>query len=406
MGLMLRDIQDELAAVDDSTFRWVLKKPYPKLLIALGKVGTPSCFIMPARIAATDPFKPISDYVGSGPMRFVREEWVPGARAVFERFADYVPRPEPAVWFSGGKRMLLDRIEWVVMADPATASAALQNGEVDWWETPIADLVPLLRKNRNLVVDIADPLGNIGSFRMNHLHPPFNDARARRAILTAMSQEDYMRAVVGDDTLWKPLPGFFTPGTPLYSEEGGDILKGPRRLDAARRLLAESGYSGEPVTCVVAQDLQITKAQGEVTADLLKKLGMNVDFVAVDWGTNAARRAQKTPPGQGGWQMFHTWHAGAVCVDPSSYTAIRANGDKAWFGWPTSAKVEAEITTWYDATNLEEEKAAIARLNKAALEDVVYAPTGFFLAHQAWRRQVNGITKGPLPFFWGVSKAA
>jgi len=406
MGLMLRDIQDELAAVDDRTFRWVLKKPYPKLLIALGKVGTPSCFIMPARIAATDPFKPISDYVGSGPMRFVREEWVPGARAVFERFPDYAPRPERTSWLAGGKQMLLDRVEWVVMADPATASAALQNGEVDWWETPIADLVPLLRKNRNLAVDIADPLGNIGSFRMNHLHPPFNDVRARRAILTAMSQEDYMRAVVGDDTLWKPLPGFFTPGTPLYSEEGGDVLKGPRRLDAAKRLLAQSGYSGEPVTCVVAQDLQITKAQGEVTADLLKKLGMNVDFAAVDWGTNAARRAQKTPPGQGGWQIFHTWHAGAACIDPSSYTAIRANGDKAWFGWPTSAKVEVEIAGWYEATNLEEEKAAIARLNKAALEDVVYAPTGFFLAHQAWRGHVKGITKGPLPFFWGVSKGA
>ena len=368
MGLMTKEIEQELVAVDDRTFRWVLKKPYPKLLVALGKVGTPSCFIMPARIAATDPFKPISDYVGSGPMRFVREEWVPGARAVFERFPDYVPRPERAAWLAGGKQMLLDHIEWVTMADPATASAALQNGEVDWWETPIADLVPLLHKNRNLAVDIADPLGNIGSFRMNHLHPPFNDVRARRAILTAMSQEDYMRAVVGDDTLWKPLPGFFTPGTPLYSEDGGEILKGPRRLDAAKRLLADSGYSGQPVTCVVAQDLQITKAQGEVSADLLRKLGVNVDFAAVDWGTNAARRAQKSPPGQGGWQMFHTWHAGAVCIDPSSYTAIRANGDKAWF--------------------------------------VVYAPTGFFLAYQAWRKNVDGIVKGPLPFFWGVSKAA
>ena len=295
MGLMTKEIEQELIAVDDRTFRWVLKKPYPKLLVALGKVGTPSCFIMPARIAATDPFKPIGEYVGSGPMRFVRNEWVPGARAVFERFADYAPRQEPNSWLSGGKHMLLDRIEWIVMPDPATASAALQNGEVDWWETPIADLVAVLKKNRNIMVDIADPLGNIGSFRMNHLHPPFNDVRARRAILTAMSQEDYMRAVVGDDALWKPLPGFFTPGTPLYSENGGEILKGPRRLDAAKRLLADSGYSGQPVTCVVAQDLQITKAQGEVTADLLRKLGVNVDFAAVDWGTNAARRAQKSP---------------------------------------------------------------------------------------------------------------
>jgi len=140
MGLMTKEIEQELVAVDDRTFRWVLKKPYPKLLVALGKVGTPSCFIMPARIAATDPFKPIGDYIGSGPMRFVRNEWVPGAKAVFERFADYAPRQEPNSWLSGGKQMLLERIEWIVMPDPATASAALQNGEVDWWETPIATL--------------------------------------------------------------------------------------------------------------------------------------------------------------------------------------------------------------------------------------------------------------------------
>ncbi len=105
---------------------------------------------MPERIAATDPFKQITEYVGSGPMRFVKSEWVPGARAVFEKFADYVPRQEPASWLAGGKRMMVDRIEWIVMPDPATASAALQNGEVDWWEYPIADLVPLLRKNRNV----------------------------------------------------------------------------------------------------------------------------------------------------------------------------------------------------------------------------------------------------------------
>ena len=160
---------------------------------------------------------------------------MPGAKAVFEKFTDYVPRQEKASWLAGGKQMLVDRVEWVVIPDPATAAAALQNGEVDWWENPIPDLVPVLRKNRNVSVDIADPLGNVGSFRMNHLHPPFNDVRARRAVLTALSQEDYMRALVGDDTsLWKPLPGFFTPNTPLYTEEGGEILKGKRDFAVIR----------------------------------------------------------------------------------------------------------------------------------------------------------------------------
>jgi peptide/nickel transport system substrate-binding protein len=407
MGIMLKNIEQELSAPDDRTIRWVLKRPYPKMLYALGKNNAPVAFIMPERIAKSDAFKQISEYIGSGPLRFVRDEWVAGDRAVFEKFADYVPRDEPASWLAGGKRILIDRVEWKIMPDPATAAAALQSGEIDWWENPISDLVPLLRKNRNVVVDIADPLGNVGSFRMNHLFPPFNDVRARRAILMAMSQEDYMRAVVGDDPeLWKPLPGFFTPGTALYNEEGGEILKGPRNLDAAKKLLAESGYDGRPVTCLVAQDQPITKAQGDVTADLLKRLGMNVDFNAIDWGTVGARRAQKTPPGQGGWNMFHTWHSGADTINPAPYHAVRGNGDKAWFGWPNIPAVETEVYAWFDAKTLDEEKAAMRRLNKAALDNVVFAPTGFFLSYQAWRKNVTGIVKGPLPFMWGVSKTA
>src|SRR5499427_2980463 len=173
MGQMVKAIENELVAVDDRTFRWTLKRPFPKMLVAFGKIGTPCCFVMPERIAATDPFRQISEYVGSGPMRFVRDEWTPGAKAVFEKFAGYVPRQEPASWMAGGKRILSDRIEWVIIPDQATAAAALQNGEVDWLELPLPDLVPTLRRNRNVMVDISDPFGSIGIFRINHLFPPF-----------------------------------------------------------------------------------------------------------------------------------------------------------------------------------------------------------------------------------------
>jgi peptide/nickel transport system substrate-binding protein len=240
--------------------------------------------------------------------------------------------------------------------------------------------------------------------RINHLHAPLNDVRVRRAILMALSQEDYMRAIVGDDALWKPMPGLVTPGTPLYTEEGGEILKGPRNFDAARRLLADSGYAGQPVTCLVAQDIAFVKAWGEVTADMLKRLGVTVDFAALDWGTVGARRAQKTPPGQGGWHMFPTWHSGIDCTNPAIGKYVRANGDDAWFGWPTSPQVEANVAACFNASNFDEERAQVGRLNKAALDHVVYAPLGFWLSHQAWRRNIAGIVPGPLPFFWGVSK--
>ena len=192
--------------------------------------------------------------------------------------------------------MHVDRIEWVIDARPCKGLGGFARlGEVDWWENPTNDLVPVLRRDQNIKVDIADPLGNVGSFRFNHLHPPFNDVRARRAVQMALSQEDYMRAVCGSDTsLWSTLPGFFTPGTPLYTEAGGEPLKGPRNIEGAKKLLAEAGYTGLPVTCLIAQDLASTKAMGQVTADLLKRLGMTVDLVATDCEhSHPAPRLQK-----------------------------------------------------------------------------------------------------------------
>ncbi len=405
MGQIIKARLDAPEALDDRSFRFRLNKPFSKMLFALGKNNAPMALIMPERIARTDPFKLISEYVGSGPMKFNTAEWVPGSKAVFDKFADYPVRPEAGEWLAGGKRMYFDRIEWIIPSDAATAGAALQNGEVDWWETPLPDLIPLLKRNRNVAMDIADPFGNIGSLRFNHLQPPFNDVRARRAVLMALSQADYMQAVVGDNPdLWKESASFFTPGATGYTEDGGDILKGKRDIEGARKLLAEAGLLGAKVTLVVAMDVAITKAEGEVTADLLKKIGFDVDFVATDWGTVGARRAKKDPPAQGGWNIFHTWHAGADCINPAPYTALDAGGDKAWFGWPKSDAVQAGIAAWYDAPDAAAEKAALASINKASFDYATYGPTGFFLMYQAWRTNISGIVKAPFPVFWGVQK--
>ena len=165
--------------------------------------------------------------------------------------------------------------------------------------------------------------------------------------MMALEQEDYMRSVVGDDPeLWKKLPSYFTPGTPFSTTAGGEILEGPRKYDAAKKLLADAGYNGEKIVLLVATDIAITKAEGDVSADLMgNKLGMNVDYQALDWGTVGARRAKKESPAEGGWNVFHTWHAGADCINPAPYTALDAGGASAWFGWPNSPKIEADINT-------------------------------------------------------------
>jgi peptide/nickel transport system substrate-binding protein len=142
---------------------------------------------------------------------------------------------------------------------------------------------------------------------------------------------------------------------------------------------------------------------GEVTADLLKRLGMKVDYVAVDNGTQVARMGQKRPPGQGGWQIVPASGFGVEFIDPTN-RRLRADGQNAVMGSANIPEVEAEVAAWYEAKSLDEEKAIARRLNKAALDHVLYAPTGWYLRHQAWRKNVSGIVPGPAPFFWGVSK--
>jgi peptide/nickel transport system substrate-binding protein len=407
MGQMLSTRTETIEALDDRQFRIHLRQPMPQILYAFGKATSPQLVIMPERLAKTDPSRIVTEFIGSGPMAFKRDEWLAGAQAVFGRSPHYKPRDEPADWLAGGRRVGFERIEWITMPDPGTAASALANGEIDWWETPLSDLVPMLRQNRNIEVAIADPLGNVGTFRMNHLHPPFNDVRARRAMQLAVSQEDYMRAVVGDETdMWRPMAGFFPPGTPYYTEAGGEALKGPRRYDEAKRLLAEAGYKGEPIILLVSTDVHINKAQGEVTADLLaRRLGMKVDFQALDWGTVGQRRASRAPPSQGGWHIFHTWSAGASCVIPAGYNGLAASGEKAWFGWPMSDAVEASIAAWYSAGDEAMAKKAIDEINHLSMEHVTSIPTGFFLGHTAWRKSLSGIKQAPFPAFWGVSKA-
>ncbi len=273
---------------------------------------------------------------------------------------------------------------------------------------PVPDLVPVLERAAGISTGIANDLGVVSGIRLNHLQPPFDDVRVRRAILTAVQQDDYLSAIVGNDpAMRRPMNGFFTPGTPLYTEAGGEMLRAGGDLGKAKAMLAQSGYDGRKIAMLLAQDSFVAKVSGDVAVDMCRRLGLNVDPVALDFGTIQARRINKrTPPEQGGWHSFQVSHAGTDCINPAAYLGLRADGEKAWFGWPDSPGVERGIADWFASTSLEEEKAIAERINRAALEDVVFVPTGFFLAKQAWRSSVKGVVTAPIPVFWETSKAA
>src|SRR5260370_150764 len=153
------------------------------LLDALGEPSSNVPFMMTARIASTPPEEQIKEIVGSGPFKFARDEWQPGEQAVYVRNPDYVPRDEAPNGSTGGKKAYLDKVIWRYIPDPATAADALAAGEVDWWQEPPLDFIPKIEQNPGLRTLRFDSLGAQGWLRPNHLHPPFDNKKARQALL-------------------------------------------------------------------------------------------------------------------------------------------------------------------------------------------------------------------------------
>ncbi len=406
-GQALLAATDDLSAPDDKRIVFRLKRPFPLLPDALAKSGVYMPAMMPERLARTDANTQVTDMVGSGPFRFKPDERVPGSRAVYERFAGYVPLASGTPDRTAGPKIVhLDRVEWTTVPDPATASAALQRNETDWWDYASADLLPLLRRNAGIKVEVQDPAGQIALMRMNHLQPPFNNPAIRRAVLGAIVQSDFLTSFMGDDrTLWREGAGMFTPGTPLASDAGMQALTAPRDYEKVKQALKAAGYNNERVALIVPTDFPNLKAMADVGADMLKRIGMNVDYQATDWGTLLTRRAKKDPVDQGGWSLFFTFGAGVDQASPAANLMLRANAEKAWFGWPDDPEIERLRDDWFAAPDLDAQKRIAAALQTRAFETVPYIPLGQYFQATAYRTTLTQVLSG-FSIFWNVKKDA
>ncbi len=391
---------DECTAADDRTIRFRLKRPFPLLADALAKVGTHVCAIMPERHAAVASSQPVPELIGSGPFRYVAAERVAGSRNVYAKNEQYVPRQEPASYMAGGKQVHFDRVEWMTIPDSATASAALQRGEVDWWELPAIDLVPQLRRARNVKVEILDPNGSVGFLRPNFLHAPLDNPAIRRAILRGIVQRDYMIAAGStDESFWRVPYGFFVGGSVMASDEGMDAFRNPTDAAATRRALQEAGYRGERINMLAATDFPVINAMSEVAGDYLRRIGINLDYVATDWGTVVQRILKQEPPDQGGWNFMVSWTAGSAQVNPAANNLIRGHGRSAIFGWPTVPELERLRNEWFEAPD-DANRARIGReMQRVSFQEVPYIPLGQFFSPTALRGDLDGMLKGVALFY-------
>ena len=406
VGQILAGRLDALEAPDDRTLVFRLKKPFAALPFALARTQPSPPVIMPARIAATDPYKQIAEVVGSGPFRFEASDYVSGTRAVFSKATGYVPRQETPDFTSGAKRALVERIEWHIVPDASTAANALQNGEVDWLESPLPDLLPLLRKNKDVVVDRLDQYGLYPVARMNSMQGPTANIGVRQAILAAIDQVEVMQAVMGEDASGYNAPvGVFLPGTDSASTIGMDRLGAKKSPGELRAMLKAAGYNGEKVVLLHPTDQTFYDAMCQVIAARMKAIGINVDDQSMDWGTVVQRRTSREPIEKGGWSIFCASFPAVDHLNPLATPAARGNGGKAWFGWPDDPKLEALHDQWIDSGDAAEQKRLASAIQDEVLTYAPYVPLGQYFPSTAWRKTVTGHLKGPVPVFWNIAKA-
>ncbi|HTW53236.1 MAG TPA: ABC transporter substrate-binding protein [Stellaceae bacterium] len=403
MGTALMARTDEVTAPSDKTIRFRLKTPFALLSYALAQIY---CAIMPERLAKTDPNTQVSEAVGSGPFKYIAAERVPGQRVVLEKNADYVPRDSGKPSFNAGPKIVhFDRAVWNFIPDAATAAAALQAGEVDWWENPTIDLVGSLKTNANLTIAVKDHTGEIGCLRFNHLYPPFDKPAVRRAVLSAIGQKDIITAFAGAaPELMKTDVGLFVPGTPLASDVGVEITRGRTDYAKIKQDLAAAGYNGEKIVVLAATTIPSIWAEASVATDVLQKIGMNVDLLALEWGTVVSRRASKEPPDKGGWNIFYTYLGGFGNISPGPNIAIRGSGGNAWFGWPTDPDMESLRDKWFAAPDLASQQKICADMQTHFWQNPSYVPLGMYYQPTAFQKFLVDVHDG-WPQFYGVRRA-
>jgi len=403
LGQKLMSFIAEMTTSDPKTFTIKLKAPTGLLIFGLGKPSSNVPFMMPKRVAETDPNTQISDFTGSGPFVLKRDEWKPGDKIVYVKNEKYKPRSEPPSGLAGGKVVKIDRVEWLAITDAQQAANALLAGEIDYFEQPPIDLLPLLKGDASIKLVNYNPLGLQYTARINHLQKPFDNPKVRQALWYAFNQKDFLDATIGNPDYYKLCKAMFVCGSPMGTDKGfEDALTS--NFEKSKALLKEAGYDGTPIVLLHSTDLAALTNLAPVAKALMEKGGFKVDMQSMDWQTVVARRVKKDPANAGGWHMMLTAWVSADILNPVMNGFVNASCDKAAFGWPCDEQLEKLRDDFARETDATKQKAIVEAVQLREREVVTHIHLGQYYQPIGTTQKISGILTAPVPVFWNVEK--
>lgn len=392
-------------AIDTETIALVMKRPFP-VEQALANSGSGLPVIMREKEASAGRFTAQTEIVGSGPFRFVPSAYRPGDHIIYERFPGYTPRAEPPNGLAGGKIAKVDRLDFHFIPDAATKSAALTTGEVDIVDQLPFDQADVLVNHKDVTVFVSSRIFNPFFLRPNSLHPPFDNAKARQALALAVNQADYMAVSFVRPEWGVPCRSFFVCGSPNGIADGAEPYA-RQDLEKAKRLLAESGYKGEPVTIVTSHETLFIGMAADYATETLKQIGLNIQQANSDYGTFMTRRNNKAKPSEGGWNLFITSVSGAGLYTPlSNSIADTTCGGRNFAGWACDEEAAALRDAYIHEGDPARQREILVRLSRRLWEVMPTIVLGQRANLYGLRKNISGFVRSPslVTPFWNIEK--
>ncbi|RXH29731.1 peptide ABC transporter substrate-binding protein [Bradyrhizobium nanningense] len=404
-GQLMMARAKDISKKDDKTFTITLKEPLGLLIDILANIATPCLFIMREKDATRPATEQVTTNVGSGPFKFNHALAKPGASFTYDQNENYVPRKEPADGLAGGKVVKVDRVIWDNIADQQTAFAALQAGEIDFFGAPPLDQLSTIKSDPNLELQVLNKGGNDWYLRLNCLQKPFDNVKARQAMLQLIDQDAFMRTEYPPEYI-STVTSIFGTGSVYSNDENTGWHKKGGDPEKAKQLFKEAGYSGEKVVILQPTNISFINNASQLLAASLRKIGVNAELAPSDWGGVVARRANKAPVEKGGWSIFISSDSDYSLGNPIGNITLAANGEKAWYGWPNNEEYEALRAKWADVETLEERKELARKMQQVFWDFVGFVFLGKSVSPIARRKTLTGVIGMPtLVPMWNMQKA-
>ncbi|RXH29718.1 peptide ABC transporter substrate-binding protein [Bradyrhizobium nanningense] len=404
-GQLILERAKDISQKDDKTFTIALKEPLGLLIDILATPLSSCPYMMREKDAKRPATEQVTANIGSGPFKFNEALAKPGASFAYDRNEKYVPRKEPSDGLAGAKIVNVDRVIWENIADEQTAFAALQAGEIDFLGAPPVDFYSVVEGDPNLNLQILDKTGSDVYARLNFLQKPFDDVKARQAILHLIDQEAFVRIMSPNPRYGRTVTSVFGNDTLYSNDENTGWYKKGGDPEKAKQLFKEAGYAGEKIVILQPTNIAFLSHASQLLAAELRKIGVNTELAPSDWGGVVTRRANKGPVENGGWNIFITSGSGYSQGDPLGNVFFLANGEKAWVGWPKSDEFEALRTKWADVDALEARKALARKMQNVWWDFVGSVMLGQTFWPIARRKNLTGLIGMPsvIPM-WNMQK--